>query len=57
MILDLHALLKNNFEHKVFRRREPGRDVLSDTGCSGVGENRGEMFLVTQDAAHKGFFC
>ena len=24
--------------------------------CVLVGENRGEVFLVTQDAAHKGFF-
>ena len=44
-MIDLRALFMNNFEHRVFRieptavhrrcarRREPGRDVLSDTEC------------------------
>ena len=47
----LHALLMNYFEHRVFRT-EP-----IDVHGVRVGENRGDMFLVTQDAAHKGFFC
>ena len=47
----LHPLLMNYFEHRVFRA-EP-------TAVHGVrvSENRGEMFLVTQDAAHKAFVC
>ena len=46
-----HALLMNSFEHRVFRAKP--------TAVHGVrvGENRGEMFLVIQGAAQKGFFC
>ena len=51
-MIDLHALLINNFEHRVLRI-----ELLLYIGGVLVGENRGEMFLVTQDAAHEGFFC
>ena len=52
MMCILHALLMNYFEHRVFRT-EPTAAVHGVR----VDENRGVMFLVTQDAAHKGFFC
>ena len=47
----LHALLMNYFEHRVFRTKPVAVHGVR------IGENLGDMFLVAQDAAHKGLFC
>ena len=61
-MIDLHALLVNDFEHS-FRIEATAvhRCARKITAFASrqkvVRENRGEVFLVTQDAVHKGFFC
>ena len=55
----------NNLDHRV-QRIEPINTAVQRCARESnefalrlkiVGENRGEMFLVTQDTGHKGFFC
>ena len=61
-MIDLHAFLVDDFEHS-FRIEATAvhRGARKITAFASrqeiVRENRREMFLVTQDAAHKGFLC
>ena len=55
-------LLVNDFEHsfciEATAVRRCARKITEFASrLKIVHEDRGEMFVVTQDAAHKGFFC